>query len=1477
MARRKRAASPAPAEDVEEHTEGLENNDDTNAAAGDDEGRAAKRLRFDEPLTWRVGKAIPVSELLRRLRRLYEELQPMDQLDEEDQAGRAALAPRAQDLASALLLGHKDKGIRAAALLCIVEMFRLLAPHAPYTTSQLKEIFTLFVSTVVPALANPSDPYNTQHHSILASLGTWQSIVLIADIPGAEQLMLNLFANCFDVLSGTVRGSGDDQISKDVEFQMQQMLSTLIDESATVPPTVVEVILAQFLRADPNALGLNGKKGEKSAPVHELSSAYSMAKYVCNTCEEKMVRYIGHYFNAVLIDASETTGTTKTSNSKSKKKNLDDSMEDDDGGLLTPPSEDDLQDAEKAHRLLRELWRSCSGVVQNVVPQIEAELSGENTQLRVMAVQTIGDMIAGIGAAGPPPAPELDPAAYPSQSSEEYEAPTQDWGILLTPNAPHAFASIYSSTYQGFMDRHRDKAVPVRSAWVTAAGRIITTSGGGKGLDAEQESTLLQKMSDMLLDQDEKVRLAAVEALSQFDFKTIIQKLGSHGGVSDSGSVLANLADRAVDPKAPVHTAALELLGRIWGVGVGAITEGNERVRTLIGGIPSHILEARYKNIGSINAVVPRVLYESLLPIGFPPIKAKAATEGGRRSKKDEGPDPDRIRVERILILLRDLGERAQKVFFQLQVQSVGRAAYLEKILHHCEIVNKAAQGDPKESKAQATKMIEILVRDLSDPKSAAEHLGKFFNTYDRRNYALVRFCYSPESDYKRIVNAIKELTKRLPTELAATRETVIPFLRSASLLVYNKSHVPAIMEFTRTDQHGLASAANEILKEIATRTPTVFKAHVKELCETLKQQAPTATQPNDPTAVDSLKACAAFARRFPKEMDSDRNFYNAMAKMAMHGVPPTAAKHAITIIVTSAEKKDMYIKDIMKYCLKKFDYGAESFLSRLSAMAQLRLLANAETEGDDEAVTEIAVDKILAESRTEGANDDAEWNETVDDDLAAKLLAIRLVVNGFRGKLSNAEKENSTVNLTAASDPIFKLLNTLIEKSGELSQDTAQLTPAHHKSRLRLAAAKSILKLCCHRAGDALFLPADFNRLVKIAQDPVAEVRAGFNSALKKYLGQGRLRARFYGLIFIYAFEPSRRVKGDTETWLRARAAAYASRQEGILEGVFPRFLSLLAHHDDFGPDAEDLRDFVDYILFYLQNVATETNLPHIYKFAQAIKGLGIQDRIDPSKSENLYVLADLSEALVRQFQELRGWSLPVIPGKPVLPQGLFARIHDTTLAQEIAEKRFLPEDLADQLEDLVRASLRSRKRKSDGIAAGSTRTAKKAKSSASAGKSGSGVKKTPKAPKVAKPSKKSTRDSIPDSERRKSSRSHVSKSYVEHDDSEDDEELEQWQATSDAEEAADDDDEEKEEDDEEKVDSSTPPTSQPVPSNGDHKKATSTLGRTKKSVVEEPKRAPRALPTRTTRGRNAATRQTRQSVDNDDDLSNPPSDMEV
>ncbi|KAI9870641.1 MAG: hypothetical protein M1823_008680, partial [Watsoniomyces obsoletus] len=91
-------------------------------------------LNFHQSLSWRPGKAIPVAELLSRLENLSNQLRGY----EDDQANSSRFTLLADDLANANLLGHKDKGVRAWVLSCVVDVLKVCAPDAPFKNAQLK-------------------------------------------------------------------------------------------------------------------------------------------------------------------------------------------------------------------------------------------------------------------------------------------------------------------------------------------------------------------------------------------------------------------------------------------------------------------------------------------------------------------------------------------------------------------------------------------------------------------------------------------------------------------------------------------------------------------------------------------------------------------------------------------------------------------------------------------------------------------------------------------------------------------------------------------------------------------------------------------------------------------------------------------------------------------------------------------------------------------------------------------------------------------------------------------------------------------------------------------------------------------------------------------------------------------------------------------------------------------------------------------
>lgn len=550
----------------------------------------------------------------------------------------------------------------------------------------------MIVTSIVPALANPSNAYNDQHVYVLSSLAEVKSIILLTDLDAPDTLILPLFSSCFDIVSGSSKASTGEPLAKNVEYDMIRLLVPVIDEASSLAPEVVDVIIAQFLRVDPRLSDSPGNNKHKKDTVDakqgtlmmkEYPPAYNMAKAICNACPEKMTSYVSQYFNNVIIDASDSTA-----NGHSKRHRHVDFVDSDDEG-------ENVKELDKAHRLIRELWRACPDVLQNVIPQLEAELSAESISLRLLATQTIGDIASGVGIAGPPPPPSMDPAAYPpaSLTSDSESGVPPITNELLTPLSPKPFSQAHSGAYESFLTRRQDKSASVRAAWATAIGRILLTSAGGSGLSDYEEKALIDGLKRMLVDADEKVRSAAVKVMGTFSLSDVIKKLGIDGGLSEPGSLLSTLAERVKDRKHAVRQQAMPILAGMWAVAAGQIETNNELVVPILKDAPSRIFDAYYSNVDEVHVLLDHVFFEVLLPLSYPPIKAKRSKNESSQSRKpksseEEQLDPDMIRVRRILTLAKHLDEKAKTVFYALLKRQMSMRTYLTYYLEACEEYN---------------------------------------------------------------------------------------------------------------------------------------------------------------------------------------------------------------------------------------------------------------------------------------------------------------------------------------------------------------------------------------------------------------------------------------------------------------------------------------------------------------------------------------------------------------------------------------------------------------------------------------------------------------------------------------------------------------------------------------------------------------------------------------------------------------------
>jgi sister-chromatid-cohesion protein PDS5 len=537
----------------------------------------------------------------------------------------------------------------------------------------MQDIFTCFVNCL-KGLEDPEAPYLQQHIYLLDSLSTVKSVVLISDIPDSEEITLALFTSFFDIAK--------PEGSKNVEYHMTDILIQLIDECNSLPTDVVDIIMAQFLRMTPGPT-LGTKKG-RTAKIDDKQTklttavpppAYNMAKTICNACVDKMARQICQYFSDVIMDVAPSRSRKNHSGSP------DGDVEEEMGGH--EPTHEEMHELNKAHQLAKELWKACPAVLQNVIPQLEHELLANNAELRKLACETIGEM-------------------------------------ALTGN----FLSSAPATWKVWVSRANDKSPGVRAKWVEAAVRILKERSDAMAVQ------LIDLIAIKLNDLDDSVRFAVCQALRMLDYNTITTKLSadqspfntydSSNSIAGAGAgrkgkpdnettgwgkrVLQTLAERVRDKKIHVRLEGMRCLARMWDMAYKDIASGNEVIATQLGWIPSKILDTFYINDAEVNVLLDHVLHEILIPVNYPPIEkerfgdAEKQTNGGSKGKgkeKETASDSkdrerevlegDKIRVQRLLVLIRGLDTKAKRALFAVPLRQISYAKVMEVFLKACE------------------------------------------------------------------------------------------------------------------------------------------------------------------------------------------------------------------------------------------------------------------------------------------------------------------------------------------------------------------------------------------------------------------------------------------------------------------------------------------------------------------------------------------------------------------------------------------------------------------------------------------------------------------------------------------------------------------------------------------------------------------------------------------------------------------------
>ncbi|CAB4432910.1 unnamed protein product [Rhizophagus irregularis] len=458
------------------------------------------RLQFKQKLV-SSQKPFSTAELLKRLKNLFGEVSVMDQ----DQVDLDSLKGVTRDLINANLIGHKDWGVRAYVACCISDLLRLYAPDAPYTVHELKDIFVFFVRQL-QNIANKDGPYFDLYFHLLENLARVKIVLLILDLQNYEELLTELFRDFFDIIRS--------DMSNIVQSHMIDILEQLINESNGLPQDVIDIILAQFLKK---------RKDENPA-------AYKLASEVCRHATDKLQRYVCQYFTDVIVAAGKN-GT----------------------------SAEELNDFKTAHDLIKELNRTAPGLLLNVIPQLEEELKLDDTPLRLLATQVLGEMF-----------------------SEKNST----------------LASRYDNVWKMWLLRRNDKIPDVRCAWTEYCLPLYINH---HELAKQINEAIISKISDP----DDKVRVAVCKVFGQLEYECASKLVGKE--------LFIELAKRCRDRKHGVRQEAIKALARLYNMAYIEIVDHDANAIEKFGWIPSEILNILYIKDNEINVCVEKAMYEEIL------------------------------------------------------------------------------------------------------------------------------------------------------------------------------------------------------------------------------------------------------------------------------------------------------------------------------------------------------------------------------------------------------------------------------------------------------------------------------------------------------------------------------------------------------------------------------------------------------------------------------------------------------------------------------------------------------------------------------------------------------------------------------------------------------------------------------------------------------------------------------------------------
>ncbi|RDX89521.1 Sister chromatid cohesion protein PDS5-like B, partial [Mucuna pruriens] len=398
------------------------------------------------------------------------------------------------------LLKHQDRDVKLLVATCVCEITRITAPEAPYSDEILKDIFQLIVGTF-SGLSDTNGPSFGRRVVILETLARYRSCVVMLDLE-CDDLVNAMFSTFFAVAR--------DDHPESVLSSMQTIMVVLLEESEDVREDLLSILLSKLGRE---------KKGVNMA-------ARRLAMNVIQQCVGKLEPNIKQFLLSLM------SGDSKPLNSQVE-----------------------------YHGVIYDLYCCAPQILSGVLPYVTGELLTDQLEIRLKAMNLVGDIIS-----------------------------------LPGSSIPEAFQPIFSE----FLKRLTDRVVDVRMSVLEHVKNCLLLNP----FRAETPQ-IISALCERLLDFDENVRKQVV---------AVICDVACHALNTVPLETVKLVAERLRDKSLLVKKYTMERLAEVYRV---VCEKSSDTVNpNEYNWIPGKILRCFYdKDFRS--DIIESVLCGSLFPVEF--------------------------------------------------------------------------------------------------------------------------------------------------------------------------------------------------------------------------------------------------------------------------------------------------------------------------------------------------------------------------------------------------------------------------------------------------------------------------------------------------------------------------------------------------------------------------------------------------------------------------------------------------------------------------------------------------------------------------------------------------------------------------------------------------------------------------------------------------------------------------------------------